>query len=63
MPILLVGGRYDEIAPVVNMRALDAQLANSELRFFDGGHLFLAQDKKAYPEIINWLRQQNFKHS
>ena len=63
MPILLVGGRYDEIAPVVNMRALDAQLANSELRFFDGGHLFLVQDKKAYPEIINWLRQQGLKHS
>ena len=62
MPILLVGGRYDDIAPVVNMKALDAQLANSELRFFDGGHLFLVQDKKAYPEIINWLLQQSSKH-
>ena len=59
MPILLVGGRYDGIAPVANMQALDAQLANSELRLFDGGHLFLVQDKQAYPEIVSWLQQQS----
>ena len=59
MPILLVGGRYNGIAPVANMQALDAQLANSELRLFDGGHLFLVQDKQAYPEIVSWLQQQS----
>ncbi|MBT5680577.1 MAG: alpha/beta hydrolase, partial [Gammaproteobacteria bacterium] len=42
-----------------NMQALDAQLANSELRLFDGGHLFLLQDKQAYPEIVSWLQQQS----
>ena len=59
MPILLAGGRYDDIAPVANMQALDAQLANSELRLFEGGHLFLIQDKQAYPEIVSWLQQQS----
>jgi len=59
MPILLAGGRYDDIAPVANMQALDAQLANSELRLFEGGHLFLLQDKQAYPEIVSWLQQQS----
>lgn len=59
MPILLAGGRYDGIAPVANMQALDAQLANSELRLFEGGHLFLIQDKQAYPEIVSWLQQQS----
>jgi 3-oxoadipate enol-lactonase len=56
MPVLLAGGRYDGIAPVANMAALEARLPSSELRFYEGGHLFLVQDKAAYPDIIQWLR-------
>jgi 3-oxoadipate enol-lactonase len=55
MPILLAGGKYDGIAPTANMQALNDQLPNSELRFYEGGHLFLIQDKHAYPEIVSWL--------
>ncbi len=56
MPVLLAGGRRDGIAPVENMQALHGQISGSTLRLFDGGHMFLLQDKHAYPEIIQWLR-------
>lgn len=55
MPVLLAGGEFDGIAPPENMRALRAQIPRSELVFFAGGHLFLVQDKAAYPYIIQWL--------
>ena len=29
--------------------------ASSELRVYEGGHLFLLQDRTAYPEIVEWL--------
>lgn len=57
MPVLLAGGRYDGIAPVANMEALNARIPGSELMFFEGGHLFLVQDKSAYPDIIQWLKR------
>jgi 3-oxoadipate enol-lactonase len=57
VPVLLAGGRYDGIAPVANMQALNARIPGSELMFFEGGHLFLVQDKSAYPHIIQWLKR------
>lgn len=56
IPVLLAGGRYDGIAPMANMEALGSVIDGAELRFYEGGHLFLVQDKSAYPEIIQWLR-------
>ncbi len=56
MPVLLAGGTYDGIAPVSNMEALHQQIAGSELKFFAGGHMFLIQDRSAYPFIIQWLK-------
>ena len=55
MPVLLVGGRYDGIAPMTNMEALARQIPGSQLQFFEGGHLFLIQDKSVYPYIIQWV--------
>ena len=55
MPVLLTGGRYDGIAPPENMRALCDSLPNAELRLYDGGHLFFLQDRRAYPDMIDWL--------
>ena len=56
VPVLLTGGRFDGIAPPSNMQALNDQIPQSELRFYEGGHLFLIQDKRAYQDIITWLR-------
>lgn len=55
MPVFLLGGLYDGIAPPENMRGLHAALPDSELRFYEGGHLFFIEDRRAYPDMIEWL--------
>lgn len=55
VPTLLCGGRFDGIAPPDNQRALLQRLPNAELEFFEGGHLFLIQDRAAFPRIIEYL--------
>jgi len=54
--VLVAGGRHDGIAPVANLEALAAQIPGAGLQFFDGGHLFMIQDRTAYPAIVNWIR-------
>lgn len=58
LPVLLAGGTHDGVAPPANMRALRAQIEGSQLEFFEGGHMFLIQDKRAWPFIIAWLQAQ-----
>ncbi len=58
MPVLVVGGLHDGIAPPANLQAIASQVPRAELQLFDGGHLFLAQDKNAYPYVIDWLNRQ-----
>ncbi len=55
MPILLCAGRYDAIAPPVNQHALEAALPNAALEFFEGGHLFMVQDRTAFGKIADFL--------
>ena len=57
MPVLLVGGLYDGIAPSENMRALCDVIPDAQLRLYEGGHLFFLQDKRAYPDMIRWLQE------
>jgi len=56
-PTLLCAGRYDGIAPLPNMQAMQQKIPNARLEIFEGGHLFLIQDKRAYTEIVQFLRQ------
>lgn len=55
VPVLLQGGKYDGIAPVKNMEYLHKNIKFSTLKFYEGGHLFLIQDKRAFKDIIEWL--------
>lgn len=55
MPVFICGGKYDAISPPENLRALQGQIPNSQLEFFEGGHGFLLQDQRAYESIINFL--------
>jgi pimeloyl-ACP methyl ester carboxylesterase len=48
-------GRYDEIAPVLNGRAIVDRTPNATLHEYDGGHLFLAQDPAAWPDLAEFL--------
>ena len=56
MPVLLQGGKYDGIAPVKNMEFLSKNIKSSTLKFYEGGHLFLIQDQRAFKDIISWLK-------
>lgn len=56
-PTLVCGGRYDGIALAATQERMAARIPNAELRMFEGGHLFVMQDRSAYPAIIDWLKQ------
>jgi len=55
LPVYLCGGKFDGIAPPENMQAIERQIPNSSIDFFEGGHLFLMQDRTAFPRIIEFL--------
>lgn len=57
IPVFLMGGKYDGIAPMSNMEAMHKEIKNSKLKFYEGGHLFLIQDKQAFKDLINWLKK------
>jgi len=52
-PTLVMAGRYDGIAPVANSEAIATRIPNAELRVYEGGHLFIAQDPAAIADIRN----------
>ncbi len=54
-PTLICGGHYDGSAKPESQHAMAGQIAGAEVVLFDGGHLFIAQDKTAYSTIIDWL--------
>jgi 3-oxoadipate enol-lactonase len=56
MPTLICAGKYDGIAPAENQHALVQGIPESELRWYEGGHLFLIQDKQAWQDIIAFLK-------
>jgi len=56
IPVFICCGRYDGIAPVSNSEAIKEQIPNSQLEVFEGGHLFLAQDPKAYERVRQFLQ-------
>jgi len=54
-PTLVACGRYDAIAPPANGEAIAARVAGAELRLYEGGHAFFAQDPAALPDVIGFL--------
>jgi pimeloyl-ACP methyl ester carboxylesterase len=54
-PTLVAAGRYDGIAPPANSEAIVSRVRGAEMRVYDGGHLFVLQDRQALPEILDFL--------
>jgi pimeloyl-ACP methyl ester carboxylesterase len=54
-PALVACGRYDGIAPPANGEAIASHVPGAELRMYEGGHAFMAQDRAALPDIIDFL--------
>jgi 3-oxoadipate enol-lactonase len=55
-PTLVAYGRYDEIAPAQNSAAIASRIAGADLRGYEGGHMFLAQDPTAMPDLVAFLQ-------
>jgi pimeloyl-ACP methyl ester carboxylesterase len=54
-PTLVAAGRYDGIAPLANSEAIASRIAGAELRVYEGGHAFFAQDPAALPDLVSFL--------
>lgn len=57
-PTLVCGGRYDGIALPETQARLAERIPNAQLRMFEGGHMFLIQDRAAFPAISAFLQGQ-----
>lgn len=54
-PVLIAGGTFDGIArPEVQTR-MAQRIPRAVLRMFEGGHMFLLQDRSAFPAIAEFL--------
>jgi 3-oxoadipate enol-lactonase len=56
LPVLIAGGAYDGIAPPANLEAINRQIEQSKLQFFQGGHAFYDHDPLAYQRIAEFLK-------
>jgi pimeloyl-ACP methyl ester carboxylesterase len=54
-PTLICAGRYDGIALPVTQERMAERIAGARLEFFEGGHLFMVQDRRAYQAIGEFL--------
>ena len=54
-PVLIAAGRYDGIALPATQEKLAARIRGAELRWYEGGHMFMLQDRAAYREIVAFL--------
>jgi 3-oxoadipate enol-lactonase len=54
-PTLVCAGRYDVTAPVANSELLAERMPNATLRVFEGGHLFMLQDRRAFDAMGDHL--------
>ncbi len=54
-PTMICAGRYDGIAPPENQTVLHEGIPGSVLHWYEGGHLFLIQDKTAWRDILAFL--------
>ena len=54
-PVMIAAGRYDGIALPATQERMAARIPGAELQFFEGGHLFMIQDRAAIPAMTAFL--------
>ena len=54
-PVMIAAGRYDGIALPETQHRLASRIAGASLRFFEGGHLFMLQDRAAIAAMVEFL--------
>ncbi|MBU4317013.1 MAG: alpha/beta hydrolase [Proteobacteria bacterium] len=55
IPTAIFGGKYDGISRPENLKALQKQIPGATLEFFEGGHMFMIQDKNAAPRMARFF--------
>jgi len=55
-PTFVAAGRFDGIAPLSNSEGIVSAIAGATLHVYEGGHAFLAQDRRALPDVIDFLK-------
>jgi 3-oxoadipate enol-lactonase len=58
IPTFLCGGKYDQLAPPENLKVLEQEIEGSTLKFYEGGHMFLVQDRQALRDIVEFLKSE-----
>ena len=54
-PTMIAAGRFDGIALPATQERMAGRIPGAQLQFFDGGHLFMIQDRAANPAITSFL--------
>ena len=54
-PVMIAAGRHDGIATPETQRRMADRIPGARLEFFEGGHLFMLQDRAANPAIMAFL--------
>lgn len=55
-PVLIAAGLYDGIALPETQRKMASRIPNAHLAFFEGGHMFMIQDRAANPAMVTFLK-------
>jgi 3-oxoadipate enol-lactonase len=55
-PVMIAAGAYDGVALPQSQHNMAARIPGAQLRFFEGGHMFMLQDRAALPAMIDFLR-------
>jgi len=56
-PVMIAAGRYDGIALPATQEKMASRIPGARLQFFEGGHLFMIQDRAAMPAMIGFLNE------
>ena len=54
-PVLIAAGRFDGVALPATQERMASRIPGAQLSFFDGGHLFMIQDRAALPAMTEFL--------
>jgi 3-oxoadipate enol-lactonase len=54
-PVMIAAGKYDGVALPAAQERMAARIPGAELAWFEGGHLFIVQDRSAWPAMTDFL--------
>jgi 3-oxoadipate enol-lactonase len=54
-PVMIAAGKYDGIATPQSQRNMASRIPCAELHLYEGGHMFMLQDRAAFADMIAFL--------